>query len=76
MGLLLREIAIATAEQAAAIGLPEREHGVLFALDGVGARVTLVGDASFVRRLQEAPTKERLDVEIPAHSFPLKRAGW
>lgn len=70
-----REIAIASPSKSVEMGLPEVEHGVIYA-DGPSGPVTLVGDADFARFLESTPEAERADILIPAEKFPLQRTGW
>lgn len=70
-----RETAIASPTQSAAMGLPETEHGVIYALRD-GKPVTLAGDAEFVRLLEATPAALRASIKIPGEKFPLVRSGW
>jgi hypothetical protein len=73
--MIPREFAIASPSEAGALGLPEKETGIIFA-EGDAGPVTLAGDPDFVRMLYETPPHLRANLEIPAHKFPTKRRGW
>jgi hypothetical protein len=70
------EYAITTPEQAAAMGLPPDEWGVLMCHDEDGHRVTVIGDASYVRMLKQAPLDEFKGLTIETGKFSLSRDGW
>jgi hypothetical protein len=74
--LTLCEFAFADAFESAAIGLPGEEHGLVLCTDEHGDRLTLVGDAAFVRTLQEAPRQSLDQVEVPLDRFELRLRGW
>jgi hypothetical protein len=74
--LTLLEFAFADASESAAIGLPPEEHGLVLCTDEHGDRLTLVGDADFVRTLQQAPRQNVDQVEVPPQKFELRLRGW
>jgi hypothetical protein len=75
VALRAKEIAIASAEESAAMGLPEAEHGILFALSDDGPVTLASADVDYVRVLQRTPHLLE-DLTIPADKFPVLRRGW
>lgn len=68
--LVPKEVAIASADQAAALGLPAEETGILFAADD-GGDVMLAGDAEYARTLQATPASALGGLVIPPEKFPI-----
>ncbi len=73
--LQAKEAAVSTPDQSVAMGLPEAEFGIIYAVKG-GEQFTLVGDPDFARFLLETPANLLAEVTIPEFKFPLIRPGW
>lgn len=67
-----REYTISDPAASTACGLPAREYGMLVCTDDDGARITLVGDAEYVRMPRDAPRTVLADLEVSAEVFPIR----
>ena len=80
MALTIHEYAFADPAQSWAVGLEEREHGMLFCVDEDGKRWTAVtDDADYVRLIRaacEVDLPANTDLELPLDKFPIRREGW